>query len=250
MPIDLTKFERGDSAGGAEPGALADRLAHLQLAQIVHRRRAIILFEGWDACGKRSAVRRLAGAWDPCAFATHCLSAPDQDRHWLATYWSCLPGAGASSLFHGSWYRYVADERLAGRLADKAWLRRCDEINEFEAQQRDHGTLIVKLFFHVTAEVQARRIAKRDADPWRRWLAPSGDRRGQPTRELRQATWTDLLSHTDTRWAPWTLIDANGQDAGAEAALGAIIGAFEKNIPLDPPAEADKVVPIGQQKAG
>jgi polyphosphate kinase 2 (PPK2 family) len=249
VAIDLRKFESGDSAPTAEPSApLLERLVALQLAQIVHRQRAMILFEGWNGSGKRAALRRLAGAWDPCAFATHCPTGDDQQRHWLAPYWASLPGPGATALFHGSWYRQVADDRLAGRLTDKAWARRCDEINEFEAQQRDFGTHLVKLFFHVTAEVQAERLAERDADPWRRWLVT--DRRMSPPRDIREGVWTDLLRRTDTRWAPWTVIDANGQGAGSEAALAAVAAALETGISMEPPAEGDKVVMLGQQKAG
>jgi polyphosphate kinase 2 (PPK2 family) len=248
VPIDLTEFERGDSIASAEPGAMIERLGELQLAQIVHRRRAMILFEGWNGSGKRAALRRLAGAWDPCHFATHCPLGDDQERHWLAPYWASLPGLGSTALFHGSWYCHVADDRLAGRLADKAWARRCDEINEFEAQQRDHGTLLIKLYFHVTSNVQAERIAARDADPWRRFLVT--DRSVAPSREIREGSWTDLLRRTDTRWAPWTVIDANGQSAGVEAALAAVTEALEKALPLAPPMEGETVVMLNQQKAG
>ncbi|MEO5640473.1 MAG: polyphosphate kinase [Sphingomicrobium sp.] len=247
MAIDLTQFERGDSVPPIS-GALLGRLGELQLAQIVHRHRAMILFEGGNGSGKRDALRRLAGAWDPCAFATHCPATDDQDRHWLAPYWASLPGPGATAMFHGSWYRHLANERLAGRLTDKVWARRCDEINEFEAQQRDHGTLLVKLFFHVTAEVQAERLAVRDADPWRRWLVT--DRRPLPPIDIREGVWTDLLRRTDTRWAPWTIIDANGHGAGSDAALSAVAAALEKSVPLEPPVEGDTVVMLGQQKAG
>jgi polyphosphate kinase 2 (PPK2 family) len=243
VAIDLTKFERGDSGATVEEG----RLAALQLAQIVHRGRAIILFDGLDGAGRRGALRRLAAQWDPCHFAAHDFSGSDSDRHWLARYWASLPGPGDAALFHGSWYREATEERALGRLTDKAWSRRGDEINEFEAQQRDHGTLIVKLFFHVRADVQAERIAARDADAWRRWLAPPQDR--QPARDKQLAAWTDLLGSSDTRWAPWTVIDANGDDAGASVALAAVSAALVKAIPLDPPESADKVVPIGQIRA-
>ena len=248
VPIDLTKFERGESPAGGGDGGVRDRLEQLQLAQIVHRRRALILFDGLDGAGRLGALRQLAAAWDPCHVAT-CAFAPDEsERHWLARYWASLPGPGDTALFHGSWYRQAAEERALGRLTDKSWARRGDEVNEFEAQQRDHGTSIVKLFFHVTAEVQADRLAALDADPWRRWLAPSQDR--QPRRDDQLAAWTDLLATTDTRWAPWTIIDANGEDAGAASALVAVAGALKKAIPLDPPSSSDKIVPIGQHKAG
>lgn len=248
MAIDLTNFERGDRLGSAEPSLLIGKLAALQLAQIVHRQRAMILFEGLNGSGKRSALRLLATAWDPCAFTTHSQAGDDQQRHWLAPYWASLPLPGSTALFHGSWYRHAADERLSGRLTDKGWARRCDEINEFEAQQRDHGTLLVKLFLHVTAEVQAERLAACAADPWRRWLV--SERRTAPPRDICEGVWTDLLRRTDTRWAPWTVIDANGQSAGAEEVLEVVAGVLERALPLDPPVDGDKVVILGQQKVG
>lgn len=246
MPIDLTKFERSSGEPVASSMVLTDRLGRLQLAQVVHHRRAILVFEGWTGSGKRAAIRQLAASWDPCWFATHCPSTEEQDRHWLARFWALLPGAGHSQILNGSWYRHVVAERIAGRLTDKAWARRCDEINEFEAQQSDHGTLLVKLFFHVTEAIQDERLAERAGDPWQRWLGVEAP--APAPRAIQQEVWTDLLSHTDTRWAPWTLIDANGADAGAGVALAAVTEAFEKVIPQEPPGE-QRVVPMAQKSA-
>ena len=98
--------------------------------------------------------------------------------------------------------------------------------------------------------MQARRILDRDTDPWRRWLAPVRNRQPQPPRDIRVGVWTDLLRATDTRWAPWTVIDANDSGAGADAALTAIADLMHKSIPLNPPSEGDTVVMLNQQKAG
>ena len=71
-----------------------------------------------------------------------------------------MPGAGDTAIFYRSWYRRVLDDRMLGRIDEKAVARAFDEINEFEAQQRDYGTLIVKLYFEVSAEVQEQRLAR------------------------------------------------------------------------------------------
>ena len=229
--MDLTQNERAE---GGESPALAGRLAQLQLAQIVHGHRAIILFEGWDGSGRRTALRRLTSLWDPCHFAVHCEDVDDRGRHWLARYWQSLPGAGRTALFHRSWYRHLADHRALGAIDDKTWSRRCDEINEFEAQQRDHGTLIVKQFFDLDAETQADRLAARAADPWRIWLARPGP---VPGRGAQDAAWKGLLEATDTRWAPWIRIDATDREAAPERALAAVATALEKTIPANPPEQ-------------
>src|SRR3954470_15573584 len=117
--------------------ALADQLGELQLAQIAHSRRAIILFEGLEGSGKKHALRQLAGAFDPCHYAVHCTGYERREAsegHWLARFWRNLPSAGNTSIFFRSWYRKVLDDLVLGRTDAKLAPRIFDEINEFEAQ--------------------------------------------------------------------------------------------------------------------
>ena len=253
MAIDLTQFERGEPFAGDYHAALAGlqrRLAQLQIAQVVHGKRALIIFEGWSGAGKKAALKRLVASWDPCHIATRCVGArdgQDEGRHWLAPFWSALPAAGDTTIFHHSWYRRLIDDRANG-LDGKRWSRACDEINEFESQQRDHGTLVVKLFFHISAEEQQRRLNARLADPWRRHL----EGHASPSREERAATTSalhDMFVATDTRWAPWRVIDADDKQAARIAALTLIADAFEKAIPADPPATGDTVIAFPNQKS-
>ena len=86
----------------------------------------------------------------------------DDDRHWLAPFWSALPAAGDTTHLLS---QLVPPDRRASACS-ASWTTSAgpgpiDEINEFEAQQRDHGTLIVKLFFHVSAEMQDERLRER-----------------------------------------------------------------------------------------
>jgi AMP-polyphosphate phosphotransferase len=242
MAIDLTAFEQGERFSGdysAELAGLQERLSRLQLAQIVGGGRAMILFEGWDGGGRKGALRALAGALDPCHVAVHCPSAAEagSGRHWLAPFWSRLPRNGETAMFYGSWYRHAVDRRAGKELIEKAWARTCDEINEFEAQQTDHGTLLVKLFFHVTADVQARRLAERDADPWFHALSlqQGGD---PPSRAALQSGWNETFRRTDTRWARWTVIDAGDERSARIAALSAVASALERAVPNEPPRVA------------
>ncbi|HVF37699.1 MAG TPA: polyphosphate kinase, partial [Sphingomicrobium sp.] len=220
MPIDLTEFERGqpfDGEGDAALGELQDRLARLQISQVVHRKRAIILFEGWIGAGKKAALKRLVGSWDPSHIRVRTVAGSDEaddDRHWLAPFWSRLPAAGDTTIFYRSWYRRIVEERVAGHLDDKRWARACDEINEFEAQQRDHGTAVVKLFFHVSAERQVNRLRERQADPWWRHLLSEEDVAGLGQRDRTIDVLHDLFAQTHTRWAPWQIVDGNDELAG------------------------------------
>jgi len=255
VPIDLTKFEQGapfEGDGDAALAALQDRLARLQTAQIIYRKRAIILFEGWIGSGKKAALRRLVGAWDPSHVRVRSVAgadAADDDRHWLAPFWSRLPAAGDTTIFYRSWYRRIVEERVAGKVDDKRWLRACDEVNEFEAQQRDHGTLVTKLFFHVSADRQIATLRDRQQDPWRRHLLSEEDVADLGQREKTVDVLHDLFKQTDTRWAPWQVIDGNDETSGSIAALTAIAEQFELAMPAEPPADGETVIQFPQPKS-
>jgi polyphosphate kinase 2 (PPK2 family) len=248
VPIDLTDFERGEAFAGdadAELAALQDRLARLQLSQIVHRRRAIILFEGWIGAGKRAVLKRLVGSFDP----THVTvvkvvgsAEADDERHWLARFWGSLPATSQTTIFYRSWYRLIVEQRMAGHFDDERWARAIDEINEFEAQQRDHGTMIVKLFFHITPERQAANLRERQNDPWLRHARDFQPIIGPANREAANGVLQDLFANTNTRWAPWIAIDANEPTASCIAALSAIADAMQKAMPADPPRAEETVV--------
>jgi polyphosphate kinase 2 (PPK2 family) len=250
VAIDLTKFERGTAFQGDVAGAVAalqHRLARAQLSQIVHRRRVIIVVEGLEGGGKRDFVKTLGAALDPTHFAVTS-SSPDRrragDGHWLAQFWASLPEAGHSAIFYHSWYRRVLEDKLLGLVSDKEWKRAFDEINEFESQQRDYETLIVKLFFHITDDTQARRITEREADEWQRHLLGLEEIRTAPARAAYRAALVQMLAQTDTRWAPWSMIDANDSGAAQVAALLAIAESLEKALPKSPPETAATVVPF------
>jgi polyphosphate kinase 2 (PPK2 family) len=218
--------------------ALREQLGELQLPQLAHGRRAIVLLEGPEGSGKKAALRQISGAFDPCHFTVHQAAYDRREAghgHWLARFWAQLPGAGNTSLFFRSWYRRVLDDRILGRIDDNAVSRAFDEINEFEAQQRDYDTLIVKLYFDVDAEVQRERLERRLANPW------CQPRREEPVSVADPAyarALAELKENSDTRWSPWKFIDANDERRASLAALEAVADAWSKAMPLEPPAVA------------
>jgi polyphosphate kinase 2 (PPK2 family) len=239
VPIDITRQEREAAFTGDYDAALAalrEQLGELQLPQIVHSRRAIILLEGPEGGGKKCALRQIAAAFDPCHYAVHSIAYDRREAsegHWLARFWRQLPGAGDTAIFFRSWYRRVLDDRIMGRTDDKALARSFDEINEFEAQQRDYGTLIVKLYFEVSADVQERRLKERSANPWLRVA------RNEDPISVREPSYAqvlgDLRSNTDTRWSPWHMINGDDEASAVLSALTVVADAWAEAMPAEPP---------------
>ena len=216
--------------------ALREQVAELQLPQVAHGRRAIVLLEGPEGAGKKAALKQIAAALDPCHFAVFSTGYDRREAsegHWLARFWRQLPSAGRTSIFFKSWYRRVLDDRILGRNAEETIARAFDEINEFEAQQRDYGTLLLKLYFTVDADVQRARLAERARNAW----LTISDR--DETLSVGDAAYSrafdDLMAHSNTRWSPWRKIDGNDEAAASIAVLEAMADAWSSAMPSEPP---------------
>lgn len=256
MEVAPSVSERGAPFAGdyhAELDSLQKTLAHLQFAQFVHKKRAIVLFEGWEGAGKLAALRRVTGRLDPCHFRTWNIRREEfreTAQHWLTPYWVRLPEPGDTAFYFRSWYNEIVRARALGEISDKRFLRALDEINEFEAQQAEHGTLLVKLFFNVSADVQAERLHERASHPWRKFSMEPEDLRSHSAREGYQAAWDEMFLHCDTRWAPWRVIDGSDKRSCRIAALKAVAEAFGKALPAEPPADESNIVMLAQEKFG
>ena len=256
MAIDLGDYEAGAAFDGDYGDALKAaqrRLERIQVAHIVHRRRSVILFEGWDAAGKGGIIKRLTAEWDPRWFEVHPVGAPteaERDRHFLWRFWLRLPASRTIAVFDRSWYGRVLVERVEGFASEAEWRRGYDEINEFEAQLADSGTHLVKLFVHVTQEEQDRQLAERLDDPWKRWKTGAEDYRNRARRADYLAALADMFAQTDTRWAPWTVIDGNDRKAARIAALTAIAERLEALVSMDMPDADPEVVALAEAAFG
>lgn len=256
MAIDLTDYERGekyDGDYGDTLKALQERLSQIQAAYITHGRRAIIVFEGWDAAGKGGVIGRLTAELDPRYYEVYPISAPtpaELERHFLWRFWQKLPGKRDIAIFDRSWYGRVLVERVEGYASEAEWKRGYDEINEFEAQQKDAGATIVKLFLHITQEEQDERLAKRLDHPWKRWKTGKDDFRNRARRDDYLAAMHDMFARTDTRWAPWKVVDANNKKAARIAVLSHVADRLESGVKMVPPPRDAEVVALAKAAFG
>jgi polyphosphate kinase 2 (PPK2 family) len=252
MPINLWDYEAGAHFEGDYDAALAElqeRIAHLFVSLHVHRKKAIILCEGWDAAGKGGAIQRLTAQCDPRTYKVWSTSAPNAEEkahHYLWRFWRRMPAAGEVAIFDRTWYGRVLVERVEGFAKEAEWRRAYDEINELEAQLGYDGAAIVKLFFHVTQEVQDKRFENRLEHPWKRWKVTSEDLRNRGRRKDYLSAIKDMFDTTDTRWAPWTVIDANNKKAARIAALTRVAEALAAACPAKPPPISPEMEHLAQ----
>ncbi|MGB7404656.1 MAG: polyphosphate kinase [Pacificimonas sp.] len=256
MSLDLADHETGlpvPDDHKKQLKALQERLYRVQVAHIVHRRRAVIAFEGWDAAGKGGAIRRLCTKWDPRYFEVHPIAAPVEaaaERHYLWRFWNRLPAWRNISVFDRTWYGRVLVERVEGYADDAEWRRAYEEINRFEADQVASGTPIIKLFVHVTQETQDERLRARLDDPWKRWKTGADDYRNRAKRDAYTEALNDMFARTTTEVAPWTVIDGNNKKSARLAILAHIADRLEASCPTTTPDADPDVIALARDTIG
>jgi polyphosphate kinase 2 (PPK2 family) len=190
---------------------LQDRLRQLQYQLKDAEIATVVLFEGWDAAGKTTTVRRLAERLDPRAFRAYQGAPPselEQRYHWLWRYQVRLPEDGQIAIFDHSWYGRVLVERVEKFVKKRVWAVAYEQINQFERWLADDGQVLVKLWFHISKKEQRRRLRRMEKDPRERWKVEDEDWR----RNRRYDRWLvaveEMLARTDTPAAPWTVVEA------------------------------------------
>ncbi|WP_137869399.1 polyphosphate kinase [Sphingopyxis sp. 2PD] len=256
MTISLSDYETGAKFDGDHSDALTalqERLERVQAAHITHGQRSIIMFEGWDAAGKGGIIKRMTALLDPRYFDVWPISAPTDEekaRHFLWRFWKRLPGNRQIAIFDRSWYGRVLVERVEGFATETEWRKGYDEINEFEAQLTGSRTHLVKIFVHLTQDEQDKRFADRLNDPWKRWKTGSEDYRNRAKRKQYLAAIDEMFAQTNTRWAPWKVIDGNNKKAARIAALTHIAETLEAIVPMTPPDLDPAVVKLAGKAFG
>ncbi len=199
----------------------------------------VLAFEGWDASGKGGAIRRVTAALDARGYRVNQIGAPSAEErahHYLWRFWQYLPRAGDVTIFDRSWYGRVLVERIEGFATEAEWKRAYREINEFEAQLVDSGTVVVKFWMHICAEEQEKRFAARQKVPYKSWKLTEEDWRNRKRwREYEQAA-EDMVELTGTDVAPWTLVEGNDKRFARVKVLRTVCEALERALGL-PPAD-------------
>ncbi|WP_121063674.1 polyphosphate kinase 2 family protein [Chachezhania antarctica] len=221
------------------------KLVKIQQSYLFSSRKAVIVFEGWDAAGKGGTIRRLSMPLDPRSFKVWPIGAPRDyylDRHYLLRFMERLPPAGAISVFDRSWYGRVLVERVEGLAPKDRWQAAYREIRDFERMLLDDNTRLVKLFFHITPEEQLRRFQERLHDPLKRWKLTYEDFRNREKWGDYADAIDDMFHHTSRPEAPWHLIPSVHKKTARIAALTLITDELSRGIDLDPPLPDGKVL--------
>ena len=172
----------------------------------------IAAFEGMDAAGKGSAIRRITPALDARLYSTIPVAAPtDEERaqSYLWRFWRHLPMKGRVTIYDRTWYGRVLVERVEHFAAETDWMRAYSEINDFEEQLTRSGAVVVKYWLQISKEEQYRRFKEREKTRHKQFKITDEDWRNRKKWDEYQEAAADMIERTSTAYAPWTIVESN-----------------------------------------
>lgn len=230
--VDLRRsLERGEYE--ARLKRLQQRLCQLEHKLYAARVPAVIVFQGSDAAGKGGIIKRLTRGLDPRGYEVIPVGPPTEEEkahHFLWRFWRRLPKAGHITIFDRSWYGRVLVERVEGFCTEDEWRRAYQEINEFERQLADFGTVIVKFWVHIDQDEQLRRFRAREETPSKQWKITPEDWRNREKWAQYEVAVNDMLRRTSTPCAPWTILEANCKLYARIKALRTVVRALQRAL--------------------
>ncbi|MGB9928058.1 MAG: polyphosphate:AMP phosphotransferase [Methanosarcina sp.] len=198
----------------------------------------ILVFEGWHGSGLAEDINRVILSLDPRGYDFHTMIRPCYEellKPFLVRFWIRTPVKGKISIFDRSWYSRAIIECF-GREKSEEKMRKClKQVNDFERQLIDDGTLMLKFFLHISEKEHKERFRnmKKNGIPL---ILDEYEKEGGQNLDFIHSYKENLpyieemLEDTDTPYAPWTVVEANDRNFATLKIMVTIINAIQATI--------------------
>jgi polyphosphate kinase 2 len=179
--------------------------------------RLLVIFEGRDAAGKGSAIKRVTEYLNPRMARIVALSAPNETERgqwYFQRYVQELPTKGEIVLMDRSWYNRAGVERVMGFCTPDEYRRFLAQCPVFERLLVEDGILVRKYWFSVSDAEQERRFRSRLDDPMRRWKLSPMDMESLVRWEDYSRAKDEMFVHTDIPESPWWTVESEDKRRG------------------------------------
>ena len=193
---------------------LQAELFKLQEWVVQQDKRVVVIFEGRDAAGKGSVITRITESLNPRVCRVAALARPterERTQWYFQRYAAHLPSAGEIVLFDRSWYNRAGVERVMGFCSEQQYWEFLRSCPEFENMLVREGIDLVKYWFSVGPEEQARRFRQRLDSPVKRWKFSDMDLQSYLKWEDYSHAKDRMMAYTDTDACPWYVVRSDSK---------------------------------------
>jgi polyphosphate kinase 2 len=171
-----------------------------------------LILEGRDTAGKDGSIKSITEHLSPRDSRVVALNKPsprEEGEWYFQRYVAQLPTSGEFVLFNRSWYNRAGVEKVMGFCTDEQYKQFMATVNEFESLLVGSDIQLIKYYLDITKEEQAIRLNDRAKDPLKQWKISPIDQQAQKMWKAYTIARDDMLKHTSSKIAPWTVISAN-----------------------------------------
>lgn len=217
--------------------SLQEELIQLQQWVADQEKKVVILFEGRDAAGKGGAIRRVTEHLNPREFSVVALPKPtdEEESQWyFQRYINKLPQKGKMVFFDRSWYNRAVVEPVNGFCTEKEYEIFMNQVNEFERMIIESGIYLIKFYFSISRDEQAKRFDEIRKSAIKKWKFSSVDKKALDLWDRYTEFKTKMFQKTNTEIAPWHIVRANKKTKARIEVIERIL----EIIPYEPKDEA------------
>lgn len=222
----------------------------------------LVIFQAMDAAGKDGGIKHVMSGINPQGCQVSSFKAPSAEELDHDFLWRCkkrLPERGRIGIFNRSYYEEVLvvkvheailhNQKLPEKLITKnIWKQRYEDIRNFEQYLHRNGTVVIKIFLHVSKEEQKQRFIARIDDAAKNWKFSSGDVKERGYWDQYQAAYEEMIRYTSSKESPWYIVPADNKAYARIGIASAIISALEQMDLEYPQVSAEKVVELQEVK--
>lgn len=191
---------------------LQAELVDLQQWVAKHKKRVCVIFEGRDAAGKGSSIRRFIEHLNPRSMRVVALTKPtdvEKGQWYFRRYIKKMPNPGEIVFFDRSWYNRAVVEPVMGFCSIEDYDKFMVQVPEFEHMLYEDGIVLIKFWFSISKEEQIKRFNSRLESPLKRWKFSPVDQEGQKRWDDYTYYKEQMFSKTHTTFSPWIIIKTN-----------------------------------------
>lgn len=194
-----------------EKRRLQVELLKIQQSIIKNKQRLAVVFEGRDAAGKGSTIKRFTENLMPSHFKIVALGIPSatDKKYWFRRYEKQMPADNQIAFFDRSWYNRALIEPTMGYCSEKQYKYFMKKVLDWEHKQQDEGLILVKFYLSISSDTQLYRFEDRLSNPLTFWKFSENDLHARKKWEKFTHFKDQMFQHTSSEQSPWVVIKAN-----------------------------------------
>tara|TARA_B100001250_G_scaffold207816_1_gene178403 strand:- start:2714 stop:3550 length:837 start_codon:yes stop_codon:yes gene_type:complete len=212
-----------------EKKRLQVELLKLQQWVIKKNKRIAIVFEGRDAAGKGSTIKRFIENMMPKTVSVIELGVPTkkQRKRWFDTWKKKMPPPGNIYFFDRSWYSRAIIQPVMGYCNEIQYKYFMKNVIPWEEKLISNEIILIKFYLSISKENQELRFHLREINPLKYWKLSPNDWKSHKSWQVLTKFKEFMFKKTSTDRSPWIIINSDNKMIARLNAMRYVLSSIE-----------------------